>query len=422
MTIANPEKFLKELFFAAVDAASAENCLPPYLSELSHRNFHVIGAGKAAAAMARAIEENVDGQISGIAVTRYGHSIATDFIEVVEAAHPVPDQASGVAARRIADLASSLSKNDFVICAISGGASALLSLPHRKITHDQKRDITKQLLRAGANIQEFNCVRKHLSGIKGGRLMDLIYPAKSLTLCISDVIGDDPSVIGSGPTVADSSTCEDVLSIVDTYRIKLPSSIRALLKQGVLETPKPSDRVFRNSEVKVIAKPHDSLLASSKIAQNAGIETVVLGDTEQGETNLVAKQHADIVRQRCVGQDHPLLIVSGGETTISVTGTGKGGPNTQYALALAMELEGLEGVFAIACDTDGIDGTENNAGALIYPSTLRRAKEANLNPRDYLENNDSFSFFQTLGDLVMTGPTLTNVNDFRAICYLPNRC
>ena len=417
----NPEKFLENLFRAAVDAASAGNCVPLHLSRMSHRNVHVIGAGKAAAAMAKTVEENVEGEISGIAVTRYGHGIETDFIEVVEAAHPVPDEAGVLAARRIADLASSLAQDDFVICVISGGASALLSLPHPKITHNQKRDMTQQLLLAGASIQEINCVRKHLSGIKGGRLMDLIYPAKALTLCISDVVGDDPSVIGSGPTVADLSTCTDVLSVIDRYRIKMPSSIRTILQKGELETPKPSNRIFRNSEVKVIAKPQDSLLASAAMAQKAGVETIVLGDAVQGDTNQVARQHADMVRQRCADQDNPLVIISGGETTINVTGSGKGGPNTQYALALALELEDFEGVFAIACDTDGIDGTGMNAGALINPSTLRRAKETNLNPRDYLENNDSYSFFEKLGDLVVTGPTLTNVNDFRAVCYVPDR-
>lgn len=421
MTIANPENFLKKLYFAAVDAASAGNCLPAHLAAVSDRNVHVIAAGKAAAAMAKTIEENIDGKIAGIAVTRYGHSVATEFIEVVEAAHPIPDEASVLAARRVSELAASLSQDDLAICAISGGASALLSLPHPNIAHEHKRDIVKQLLWAGASIQEVNCVRKHLSAIKGGRLMELIDPAKALTLCISDVIGDDLSVIGSGPTVADSSTCEDVLRVTDQYRVKLPSPIRANLEQGRLETPKPSDGIFRNSEARIIAKPLDSLLASAELAQTEGVEAIVLGDAVQGDANAAAERHADIVRRQCARKDHPLVIVSGGETTVRVTGSGKGGPNTQYALALALALGDVKGVFAIACDTDGIDGTGRNAGALINPSTLRRAREAGLDPRNCLDNNDSYSFFERLGDLVVTGPTLTNVNDFRAICCVPNR-
>ncbi len=422
MTAVKPREFLTNLFKVAVNQALAENCLPPYLASLAHRKIYVVGAGKAAAAMAGTIETCVDGEISGLVVTRDGHSRPVESINVIEAAHPVPDGRGIEAARRIMNMMAPLGEDDFVICAISGGASSLLSLPHPKISFEDKRQITQQLLLAGASIQEFNCVRKHLSAIKGGRLMGHIFPARVLTVCISDVVGDDPSVIGSGPTVADPSTCDEVLDIVSHYQVNIPPNIRTMLKQGLLETPKPDDSIFDHSEVQIAAKPLDALRASAEVAQNQGFETVLLGDVVQGDTNQIARRHAELVRRKLAQErmDRPFVILSGGETTVNVTGSGQGGPNTQYVLAMALELQGVTGIHAIACDTDGIDGSEDNAGALLTPSTLTRAQAKNMDARQFLLNNDSYGFFQKLNDLVITGPTLTNVNDFRAIAFFPD--
>ncbi len=421
MSSVNTEQLLRELFQRAVDQASAANCMLSDLSNLSHSKIVVIGAGKAAAAMAKVIEDNVSAQTRGIVVTRYGHALPVRSIEVVEAAHPVPDKPSIDAARRIVDLVSSLGKDDFVICAMSGGASSLLSLPHPKIAFKDKQAICQQLLLSGADIEELNCVRKHLSAIKGGRLMQKIYPAQVLTLCISDVVGDDPSVIGSGPTVADSTICSDVLTIFDQYGLTVPKYILNQLKRGELETPKADSVVFDNADVRVVMRPRDALNASAELAKDKGLIVNMLGDAIAGDTNQIAKQHAALVRKILAQapKDKPIVILSGGETTVNVSGSGQGGPNTQYALALALELERAPGVYAIACDTDGIDGSENNAGAIISPTTLNRASKLQLDPHRYLNDNDAYNFFDQLGDLVFTGPTLTNVNDFRAILILP---
>ncbi len=421
MTIVKPTEFLFHLYQVAVARAAAENCLPPYLTGLSHRNIHVVGAGKAAAAMAKTIERCVTSKTSGLVVTRYGHSQPMATIEVVEADHPLPDEQGIQAAHRIIKLASTLSQHDFVICAISGGASSLLSLPYPGIAFADKRKITQHLLFAGASIQEINCVRKHLSAIKGGRLMRHIFPAQALTLCISDVVGDDPSVIGSGPTVADSSTCSEVLDITSQYQVNIPLYITTMLKRNELETPKPFDSIFERSAVQIAVRPLDALRASAEMVTRHGIAPVMLGDAITGDTNQVAKQHAQIAIERLQqgSKDKPFVILSGGETTVSVTGGGRGGPNTQFILALALELQGVPDLYAIACDTDGIDGSKENAGARLTPSTLTRAEAIRLNPRRHLQNNDSYGFFRPLNDLITTGPTRTNVNDFRAIAYLP---
>lgn len=417
----NSRRLLTELFQSAVDSVSADNCLPSHLTSLRRQKIHVIGAGKAAAVMAKVIEDNFAGQVAGLVVTRYEHAVPVDLIDVIEAAHPVPDQFGLTAAKRIMTLAQSLGPDDFVVCAMSGGASSLLTLPHPKINFEDKQSISQQLLLGGASIQELNCVRKHLSAIKGGSLMSAVHPAEVLTLCISDVVGDDPTIIGSGPTVGDPSTCEEVLDVVNRYQINTPGYIRTLLERGELETPKPGSSIFDNSEVRVIARPFDALQASLRFAEQQGITVMMLGDTVAGDTNEVAAQHAELVKRELANApiDKPLVIISGGETTVTVTGSGKGGPNTQYALALALELENISGVYAIACDTDGVDGSEDNAGALLTPSTLTRARKLGINPREFLRNNDAYSFFERLNDLVITGPTLTNVNDFRAILYLP---
>ena len=417
----DPKSMLTDLFKVAVDHASAPKCLPSHLDNLPDRKIYVLGAGKAAATMAKTIENHVPGETSGLVVTRYGHAVPTRSIEVVEAAHPVPDELGLRAAKRMINLTKSLDEMDFVIIAISGGASSLLSQPHPEIEFEDKRSITRQLLLAGATIHEINCVRKHLSAIKGGRLMNHIYPAYALTLCISDVVGDDPSIIGSGPTVGDPSTCDEVLSVISQYRINVPQYILAKLNKGELETPKPDNPVFEQSRTRIVARPQDALKATAEKAAKLGLEVFSLGDAVEGDTNQVAKQHAAFVREKLThfSKDKPFLILSGGETTVNVTGCGKGGPNSQYVLAIAKELDGMTGIYAIACDTDGIDGSEDNAGALMTPSTLKRARSKGIDVSQYLKNNDAYSFFEMLGDLVMTGPTLTNVNDFRAIAYLP---
>ena len=417
----DPKSMLIDLFRIAVDHASAPNCLPSHLDNLPNRKTYVIGAGKAAAAMAKTIENHVPGETSGLVVTRYGHAVPTRSIEVVEAAHPVPDELGVRAAKRVINLAKSFDEMDFVIIAISGGASSLLARPHPEITFEDKQSITRQLLLAGATIHEMNCVRKHMSAIKGGHLMSKIHPASALTLCISDVVGDDPSIIGSGPTVGDPSTCDEVLDVISQYRISVPQYILTKLNEGELETPKPDNPIFQQSKVRIVARPQDSLKASAAEAARLGLKVFLLGDSIEGDTNQVAKQHAAFIREKLThfAKDQPFVVLSGGETTVNVTGSGKGGPNSQYVLAIAKELDGMTGIYAIACDTDGIDGSEDNAGSLMTPSTLKRARSMGMDVSQYLKNNDAYSFFKKLGDLVLTGPTLTNVNDFRAIAYLP---
>ena len=418
-----PRELLLHLYRTAVASASAERCLPAHLNAISHRKIHVVGGGKAAAAMANVIEDHYSGKISGIVVTRYGHSVDCSSIEVVEAAHPIPDRAGLAAAQKIFNSTSALDSSTLVVCVISGGASALLSLPHEQVSLEHKRSITRQLLLAGAGIHQINCVRKHLSAVKGGRLMQNIHPNSALTLCISDVVGDDPSTIGSGPTVPDTTTCNDVLDVLMDYEIETPAKILDLLKSGDLETPKPGSSIFQESNVEIIAKASDCLNASAAAAQEAGIEAIVLGDSVEGDTALAARNHASFIRELISENPNrnPFAVLSGGETTVTVTGQGKGGPNTHFALALAVELENLDCVHAIACDTDGIDGTADNAGAIVDPTTLKRAREKNLNAHEFLKNNDSYGFFKQIGNLVTTGPTLTNVNDFRAIYVEPGK-
>ena len=417
----SPKNILIDLFKTAVRSASPENCLPEHLASIIDDKICVVAVGKSAALMARTAEQFLQRDTYGLALTPYNHAVDCQTIEVVEAAHPVPDNAGVIAAQKILNTAEALSSSDFVLCLISGGASSLLTLPANCLTLEQKRTITQELLKSGANIEEMNCVRKHLSLIKGGRLMSAIHPAKALTLCVSDVVGNDPAIIGSGPTVADSSTCEKALEIIRKYSISCPETAIKELKSGELETPKPGDTLFQNSRAKVIASADIAIEACVREAHLIGISTSSLGSRVEGDSNAVATDHAQMVLQflRRANLNGSHLILSGGETTVSVSGKGKGGPNTQYALALAIELNGTKGIYAIACDTDGRDGAGDNAGAVITPTTLERAKQKNLDPQEYLENNDSYSFFESLGDLVKTGPTLTNVNDYRAILYLP---
>jgi glycerate 2-kinase len=385
----------------------------------------VIGAGKAAATMARAVELNWDGPLAGIVVTRHGHGVPCERIEVIEAAHPLPDDTSRRAAVRISALVHGLSENDLVLCLISGGGSSLLSLPASGITLDDKRATGSALLRSGATIAEINCVRKHLSAVKGGQLAAACSPARVVTFAISDVPGDDPAVIASGPTVADPTTFGDALDVLEHYEVEVPRAVLARLKLGAAsgpgaprETPKPGDCRLDGCDFVMLARSADALRSAAETARRAGMNTLVLGDAVQGEARDVASAHAALAAVLARGDavwELPCVLLSGGETTVTVRGSGRGGRNTEYLLALASALQGHTGVSALAADTDGIDGSEDAAGALVMPDTLARALAAGLDPEAMLAGNASYSFFERLGDLVITGPTRTNVNDFRAI-------
>ncbi|MGV1013991.1 MAG: glycerate kinase type-2 family protein [Methyloceanibacter sp.] len=412
-----PPDLLKAMFQAAVDAALPALCVPAHLPARPKGRTVIIGAGKASGAMAKALEDAWDGPLEGLVVTRYGYRVPTERLEVVEAAHPVPDAAGREAARRILALVQGLTADDLVLCLISGGGSALLALPAEGVSLEDKQAVNKALLKSGATISEMNVVRKHLSAIKGGRLAAAAAPAKVVALMISDVPGDDPSIIASGPTVPDPSTNRDALGIIAKYAIEVPKSVRDLLRTSG-ETPKPGDKRLANVENIMIATPQVSLEAAAEVARKAGVTPVILGDSIEGESRDVALVHAGIARQCALrGQpaEPPCVLISGGETTITLKGKGKGGRNTEFLLALAIALDGLPGIHALAGDTDGIDGSEDNAGALVTPDTLARAEDAGLNAKAMLADNDPYSFFAGLGDLLETGPTLTNVNDFRAI-------
>lgn len=414
----DPATFLRGLFTEAVAAVSAEKCVPRHLPPRPRGRTLVIGAGKAAAAMARAVEQHWDGPLTGLVVTRYGHSVPCDRIEVVEAAHPVPDAAGRAAAARMLDTVRGLSADDLVLCLISGGGSALLAAPAAGITLEEKQQINRALLRSGANITEMNCVRKHLSALKGGRLAVAAAPAHLVTLAISDVPGDDPSVIASGPTVADATTYADAQSILAKYRIDAPPSIVAHLHAARDETPKPGDPRLARSSVTICATAQDALQAAAQHALAHGIAPVVLGDSIEGEARDVALVHAGIARQvaRHGGlATPPCVLLSGGETTVTVRGNGRGGRNTEFLLALGLALNGERGVHALAADTDGIDGSEDNAGALLFDDSLARAIARGVHANDAIRDNDGYGFFHALGDLLKTGPTRTNVNDLRAI-------
>jgi hydroxypyruvate reductase len=358
------------------------------------------------------------GPIEGLVVTRYGHAVPCARIEVVEAAHPVPDAAGQGAARRILDLAEGAGADDLVLCLISGGASALLTLPAPDLSLDDKQAVNRALLASGADIAQMNVVRKHLSAIKGGRLAAAAHPAKVVSLLISDVPGDDPAVIGSGPTVPDPSTIADALAILERYRIEPPARVLEHLRAARDETPKPGDPRLAAAETIVIARPQASLEAAALLARERGLNPLILGDAIEGEAREVAKVMAGIALQaRRHGQpaEPPCVLLSGGETTVTVRGRGRGGRNAEFLLALAVQLGGAPGISALAADTDGIDGSEDNAGAMVTPDTLARAQAQGLDAKAMLADNDGYGFFSALGDLVVTGPTLTNVNDFRAI-------
>lgn len=414
-----PETLLREMFDAAVTAALPESCVPPFLPpEPTTGRLVVIGAGKASAAMARAAEAFYGRPLEGIVVTRYGHAVPCDGVEIVEASHPVPDDAGRAAARRILDFAETLTADDTVLCLISGGGSALLSLPAEGVSFEEKSDINRALLKSGATIGEMNTVRRHLSAVKGGRLAAACHPARVVTLLISDVPGDDPGVIASGPTVADPTTCADALGVIDRYGINVSDAARAALESGDLETVKPGDPRLAGAQTHLVATPQASLEAAAALARAAGYEAHILGDALEGEARDVGIVLGGITRQVAArGQPFakPCVLLSGGETTVTVRGTGRGGRNVEYLLSLAVALGGLQGVYAIAGDTDGVDGAEEVAGAVIGPDVLDKARALGISPAARLDDNDGHGFFEALDAQVVTGPTLTNVNDFRAI-------
>lgn len=413
-----PRALLQAMFQAAIEAAQPSHCIPPHLPPAPKGRLIVIGAGKASAAMAHAVERHWPGPLSGLVVTRYGYAVPCERIEIVEASHPVPDQAGMDAARRMLDLVGNLQADDTVLCLISGGGSSLLALPLDGITLADKQALNRALLASGATIGEMNCVRRHLSAIKGGRLAAACHPAQVVTLAISDVPGDKLGDIASGPTVGDATTCEDALAIVRRYGMDLPDSIRATLESGRGESVKPGDPRLARTQTTLIATPQMALEAAAEVARAAGVTPYILGDSLEGEARDVGKVMAGIALQTAVrGQPFPApcVLLSGGETTVTVRGNGRGGRNVEFLLALGIALDGHAGIHALAGDTDGVDGQEDIAGAVLAPDTLQRAWAQGIKPRDSLDNNDGHGFFQALGDSVITGPTLTNVNDFRAI-------
>jgi glycerate 2-kinase len=430
----DPHRLLHKMFDAAVLRALPARGLAAWLPEAPRGRTVVLGAGKAGGAMAAAVDAlwPADAPLSGLVVTRYDH-VPADYlarpgrIEVVQAAHPVPDEAGEKAAWRMAQLAHGLTEDDLVLCLISGGGSALLSAPVPGLRLVDKQAINRALLRSGATIEEMNCVRKHLSFLKGGRLATLCAPARVVSLLISDVPGDDPAVIASGPTVPDPSTCAQALAVLRRYHIEVPAAVQEGLSSGAFETPKPGDPRFDGHSVHLVATPQASLEAAAELAREHGMAAHILSDELEGESRVVGQVHAALARavaRRDQPFARPCVILSGGETTVTlgapVAGEprGRGGRASEFLLSCALALQGQAQVWGLAADTDGIDGVESNAGALIGPDTLARAEAAGVSAQDCLDRHDAFSFFESLGDLVVTGPTFTNVNDFRALLIL----
>ena len=419
---APPDALLRDLFAAAIASAQPEICVPPHLPAPLKGRLIVVGAGKASAEMARVVEARWTGPLSGVVVTRYGYGAACERVEIVEAAHPTPDHMSVLGARKILAAVENLSADDLVLCLISGGGSALMCLPGEGLTLDDKTAVNRALLASGASIGEMNCLRRHLSAIKGGRLAAACHPARVLTLAISDVPGDHLSDIASGPTVGDSTTCADALEIARRYAIELPLAARASLESGRGESVKPGDRRLAGNETRIVAAPRMALEAAAEAARRVGVTPVILGDRIEGEAREVARAFAGVALS---ARDHaspaaaPCVLLSGGETTVTLRGDGRGGRNVEFLLSLAIALDGAPSIHAMAGDTDGVDGMEDVAGAVIGLTTLARARRLGMNARDFLARNDAHAFFERLGDQVVTGPTRTNVNDFRAILVSP---
>ena len=422
MTRNDPETLLRAMFDAARKAADPAICVPLHLPKPPKGRMVVVGAGKAAASMARAVEQHWQGgALDGVVVTRYGHAVDCQSIAVIEASHPVPDAAGEKAAGLILDKVKGLGPDDLVLCLISGGGSALLALPAPGLSLADKQAVNQALLKSGASIAEMNCVRKHLSAIKGGRLAATAAPARVVSLLISDVPGDDPAVIASGPTVPDPTSFADARAVLQKYGITPPPAVARHLEAAMDETPKPGDAAFAHTETIMVATPQMALEAAAEVARKAGITPVILGDAIEGEAREVAQVMAGIARQvRRHGQPAkaPCVLLSGGETTVTVRGKGRGGRNAEFLTALAVALDGAEEIYALAADTDGIDGSEDNAGAWLAPDSMARAAAKGVSAKECLANNDGYGFFQATGGLVVTGPTLTNVNDFRAILVL----
>jgi len=414
----SPKVVLQSLFNAAIEAAQPAKCLPRHLPEPPKGKTVVIGFGKGAAAMAKVVEDNWQGPLEGVVVTRYGFGAPCQRVQVLEAGHPVPDQAGIDATRKILEAVSNLSADDLVICLVSGGGSSLLVQPPEGITLEEKQALTNMLLASGAPIGKINTVRRHLSRVKGGRLAEACWPARVVSLIISDVPGDDLTGIASGPTVPDTTSNNDALAVLSRYGITPPHAIAAYLSKKEAAPPSSTAPCFTNAETILIATAMTALRSAATLAEVKGYSETILGDAIEGEARDVAREQARMalkIAQENTDHPRPCLLISGGETTVTIKGKGRGGPNTEFALALAIALNGHPGIYAIACDTDGIDGSENNAGAFIAPDTLKRAKNLGLDAQNYLDNNDSYSFFEKLNDLIVTGPTQTNVNDFRAI-------
>jgi glycerate 2-kinase len=418
MDDASARAFLRRLFDAAIAEADPARIVPRHLPKPPKGRTLVVGAGKASAAMARAFDEHWNADLSGLVVTRYGHGAPCRRIEIVEASHPVPDERGREAAQRILESVRGLTEDDLVVALISGGGSALLTAPAEGLSLSDKQAVNRALLASGASIDEMNCVRKHLSAIKGGRLAAAAWPARVVTLMISDVPGDDPATIGSGPTVADPTTFADASAILARHGVTPPPAVAAYLAAARDETPKPGDIRLSRAESHLIATPQASLSAAAAAAKAAGVAPLILGDAIEGESREVARVLAGIAQQaRRYGQPAapPCVLLSGGETTVTMRGKGRGGRNAEFLLALAIALHGQPDAWALAGDTDGVDGSEDNAGAIVTPDTLGRAAAIGLDAKALLADDDAYGFFSALGDLVVTGPTLTNVNDFRAI-------
>jgi len=424
MKNSNYKNILLNMFNKAVSVSHPANIMEHYIPDTEPPGkVVVVGAGKGSAEMARSFEEAWHNrnykELSGIVITRYGHKKICKNIKIVEASHPVPDVSGVEATNEIIELIKPLTKKDLLVVLISGGGSSLLVSPIDEVSLEEKKDLTNSLLTCGASISEINSVRKHLSKVKGGNLASYAYPAKIITLAISDVPGDDFGIIASGPTYPDETSNLNALSVLNKYKISCAKNIYKALKLHSNETPKNNDVIFSNCEYQLIAKPQNALISAAKIAEDNTFTSLILSDSIEGESNDIGVVHASIVKQ--VIRFHqpakaPLCILSGGETTVTIKDNkGKGGRNTQFLLSLAIALDSIKNVYAIACDTDGIDGSETNAGAVLYPDTLERANKLGLDAKDYLARNDAYTFFSKLGDLVETGPTFTNVNDFRAI-------
>jgi hydroxypyruvate reductase len=414
----DPKSFLTALFSAAVAAADPERTIRAHLPKRPKGRTIVIGAGKGSAQMARALEKAWDGPLEGVVVTRYGYSAPCQRIEILEAAHPVPDEAGLEAARRLLKTVDGLTQDDLVIALVSGGGSALLPAPAGGLTFEDEIAVNKALLASGAPISAMNTVRKHISAIKGGRLAAAAYPAKVVSLVVSDIPGDNPAFVASGPTVPDNASRRDALTVVEAYRLDLPASVRAHLRSPAADAPRPDDPRFAGNEVHVIASAAVSLEAAAAEARKGGIDAVILSDAIEGEAREVGGVHAAIAREVALRDRpfrKPIVILSGGETTVTIRGKGRGGRNSEFLLAFALGIDGVHGIHALAADTDGIDGSEDNAGAFCDGTTAARLREAGLDGRACLANNDAWSAFHAVGDLFVPGPTGTNVNDLRAV-------